>query len=95
MTSFSTGNINAFRIPTGHIVQLDNGVVTSGGFSKSFPTPFPTACQIIVGVVLSTSGLRYSVTGNTTDRTTANMIFIDQNGNGLSGITGGYIAIGH
>ncbi|MFE4112693.1 phage tail protein [Kosakonia sp. YIM B13611] len=100
MSSFITGTVNAFRLPAGHIVQFDSGTTTTGtgtggGFTKSYPTPFPHACLVLVGVAYGTLGYRVSVSTNTSDRTAANMNFVDQNGNGIPGIPVGYIAIGY
>ena len=94
MSSFFTGTVNAFRVPTGHIVQFETGITNSGGFIKSFPTPFPSACLVLIGVVLNATGARAFITANITDRTLANLTFVDQNGNGISNIFVGYIAIG-
>ena len=93
MSSFNTGNTNSFRLPTGHFVQFGSGQTTSGGFTQSYPTPFPTICQALLGVVYSTLGVRAFVATNTSDRTAANMNVVDQNGNGIN-VTVGYIAIG-
>jgi hypothetical protein len=65
----------------------------SGGFTQSYPTPFPNICQALVGVVYSTLGVRAFIATNTSDRTAANMNVVDQNGNGIN-VTVGYIAIG-
>ncbi|WP_430392590.1 phage tail protein [Enterobacter roggenkampii] len=93
MSSFNTGNTNSFRLPTGHFVQIGSGQTISGGFTQSYPTPFPNICQALVGVVYSTLGVRAFITTNTSDRTAANMNVVDQNGNGIN-VTVGYIAIG-
>lgn len=93
MSSFNTGNTNSFRLPTGHIVQMGSGQTVSGGFTQSYPTPFPTICQALLGVVYSTLGVRAFIATNTSDRTAANMNVVDQNGNGIN-VTVGYIAIG-
>ena len=93
MSSFNTGNTNSFRLPTGHFVQFGSGQTTSGGFTQSYPTPFPTICQALLGVVYSTLGVRAFIATNTSDRTAANMNVVDQNGNGIN-VTVGYIAIG-
>ena len=93
MSSFNTGNTNSFRLPTGHFVQFGSGQTTSGGFTQSYPTPFPTICQALLGVIYSTLGVRAFIATNTSDRTAANMNVVDQNGNGIN-VTVGYIAIG-
>ncbi|MEH5891611.1 gp53-like domain-containing protein [Enterobacter roggenkampii] len=93
MSSFNTGNTNSFRLPTGHFVQIGSGQTISGGFTQSYPTPFPNICQALVGVVYSTLGVRAFIATNTSDRTAANMNVVDQNGNGIN-VTVGYIAIG-
>jgi len=93
MSSFSTGNANAFRLPTGHIVQVGSGQTISGGFTQSYPVPFPSICQALIGVVYSTLGVRAFIATNTADRTAANMNVVDTNGNGIN-VTVGYIAIG-
>lgn len=93
MSSFNTGNTNSFRLPTGHFVQIGSGQTISGGFTQSYPTPFPNICQALVGVVYSTLGVRTFIATNTFDRTAANMNVVDQNGNGIN-VTVGYIAIG-
>lgn len=93
MSSFNTGNSNSFRLPTGHFVQFGTGQTISGGFTQSYPTPFPNICQALVGVVYSTLGVRAFIATNTSDRTAANMNVVDQNGNGIN-VTVGYIAIG-
>ena len=93
MSSFNTGNTNSFRLPTGHLVQFGTGQTISGGFTQSYPTPFPNICQALVGVVYSTLGVRAFIATNTSDRTAANMNVVDQNGNGIN-VTVGYIAIG-
>ncbi|MDC7947587.1 phage tail protein [Enterobacter kobei] len=93
MSSFNTGNTNSFRLPTGHFVQIGSGQTISGGFTQSYPTPFPNICQALVGVVYSTLGVRTFIATNTVDRTAANMNVVDQNGNGIN-VTVGYIAIG-
>ncbi|MBA7745196.1 hypothetical protein HV353_21845 (plasmid) [Enterobacter roggenkampii] len=93
MSSFNTGNTNSFRLPTGHFVQFGSGQTISGGFTQSYPTPFPTICQALLGVVYSTLGVRAFIATNTSDRTAANMNVVDQNGNGIN-VTVGYIAIG-
>lgn len=96
MSSFTTGSLNAFKLPTGQIVQVDSGSTgSSGGFVKSYPKPFPNACLGLFGVVYNGIGFRVSVTTNTSDRTAANMNFVDQNGNGLASILVGYIAVGY
>ncbi|MFE4110371.1 hypothetical protein [Kosakonia sp. YIM B13611] len=98
MSSFTTGVDGAFKLPSGHIVQFDNGTTSSGtsggGFTKSFPIPFPNSCLMLIGTAFNFLGQRVSVTTNTSDRTAANMNFVDQNGNGIGGILVGYIAIG-
>ncbi|MDN2488520.1 phage tail protein [Kosakonia sacchari] len=94
MSSFSTGNTNSFRLPTGHIVQFGSGKTISGGFTQSYPVPFPTLCQCLMGVVYSTLGVRTFVATNASDRTAANMNVVDINGNGIN-VTVGYIAIGY
>lgn len=93
MSSFNTGNTNSFRLPTGHFVQFGTGQTVGGGFTQSYPTPFPNICQALVGVVYSTLGVRAFIATNTSDRTAANMNVVDQNGNGIN-VTVGYIAIG-
>ncbi|MGS4481100.1 hypothetical protein ACKUSN_18260 [Enterobacter roggenkampii] len=93
MSSFNTGNTNSFRLPTGHFVPIGSGQTISGGFTQSYPTPFPNICQALVGVVYSTLGVRAFIATNTSDRTAANMNVVDQNGNGIN-VTVGYIAIG-
>ena len=93
MSSFNTGNTGSFRLPTGHFVQVGSGQTISGGFTQSYPTPFPNICQALVGVVYSTLGVRAFIATNTSDRTAANMNVVDQNGNGIN-VTVGYIAIG-
>ncbi|WP_250903126.1 gp53-like domain-containing protein [Enterobacter roggenkampii] len=93
MSSFNTGNTNSFRLPTGHFVQIGSGQTISGGFTQSYPTPFPNICQALVGVVYSTLGVRAFIATNTSDRTAANMNVVDQNGSGIN-VTVGYIAIG-
>ncbi len=93
MSSFNTGNTNSFRLPTGHFVQIGSGQTISGGFTQSYPTPFPSICQALVGVVYSTLGVRAFIATNTSDRTAANMNVVDSNGNGIN-VTVGYIAIG-
>ncbi|HBM0960606.1 TPA: hypothetical protein LT919_002531 [Enterobacter roggenkampii] len=93
MSSFNTGNTNSFRLPTGHLVQFGTGQTISGGFTQSYPTPFPNICMALVGVVYSTLGVRAFIATNTSDRTAANMNVVDQNGNGIN-VTVGYIAIG-
>lgn len=93
MSNFNTGNTNSFRLPTGHFVQIGSGQTISGGFTQSYPTPFPNICQALVGVVYSTLGVRAFIATNTSDRTAANMNVVDQNGNGIN-VTVGYIAIG-
>lgn len=93
MSSFNTGNTNSFRLPTGHFVQIGSGQTISGGFTQSYPTPFPNICQALVGVVYSTLGVRAFIATNTSDRTSANMNVVDQNGNGIN-VTVGYVAIG-
>lgn len=93
MSSFNTGNTNSFRLPTGHFVQIGSGQTISGGFTQSYPTPFPNICQALVGVVYSTLGVRAFIATNTSDRTAANMNVVDQNGNGIN-VTVGYVAIG-
>lgn len=93
MSSFNTGNTGSFRLPTGHFVQVGSGQTISGGFTQSYPTPFPNICQALIGVVYSTLGVRAFIATNTSDRTAANMNVVDQNGNGIN-VTVGYIAIG-
>lgn len=93
MSSFNTGNTSSFRLPTGHFVQVGSGQTISGGFTQSYPTPFPNICQALIGVVYSTLGVRAFIATNTSDRTAANMNVVDQNGNGIN-VTVGYIAIG-
>lgn len=93
MSSFNTGNTNSFRLPTGHFVQFGTGQTVGGGFTQSYPTPFPNICQALVGVVYSTLGVRAFIATNKSDRTAANMNVVDQNGNGIN-VTVGYIAIG-
>lgn len=90
---FNTGNRGSFRMPDGHIVQFDSGPSYGGGFTKSYPTPFPNQCQALIGVVYGGLGTRVFVTANTSDRTAANLNAVDQNGNGVN-VTLGYIAIG-
>ena len=95
MSKFNAGTLSAFKLPTGHIVQFDSGSTLGGGFTKSYPTPFPNSCLVLLGIVYNAIGIRVSVTANTSDRTAANLNFVDQNGNGLSGILVGYLAIGY
>ncbi|NKI73008.1 phage tail protein, partial [Dickeya sp. CFBP 2040] len=97
MHSFSTGSNNAFRLPTGHIVQFDYGVLSGmGGFTKSYPIPFPTTTIALIGIVYNALGVRWVATPNVFDRTTANINFVDSvTGNALTGITVGYLAIGY
>ncbi|WP_279455144.1 gp53-like domain-containing protein [Escherichia coli] len=94
MSSFNTGNTNSFRLPTGHFVQFGSGQTISGGFTQSYPTPFPTICQALLGVVYSTLGVRSFIATNTSDRAAANMNVVDTNNNWIN-VTVGYIAIGH
>ncbi len=93
MSSFNTGNTNSFRLPTGHFVQFGTGQTVGGGFTQAYPTPFPNICQVLIGVVYSTLGVRAFIATNTSDRTAANMNVVDSNGNGIN-VTVGYIAIG-
>lgn len=99
MSKFNAGTLSAFKLPTGHIVQFDSGSTSTGtgggGFTKSYPTPFPNSCLVLLGIVYNSLGIRVSVTANTSDRTAANLNFVDQNGNGLAGILVGYLAIGY
>lgn len=94
MSYFSLSMLPAFRLPTGHIIQMDSGIVNGGGFVKPFPTPFPSGVLVLIGIVYGTLGIRFSATSNVSDRRAANINFVDQNGNGLSNSTVGYLAIG-
>lgn len=95
MASFSTGLTKAFKLPSGFIVQFDSGTTVTGGLTKSYPIPFPNQCMALIGNFYSTLGQRVSMVTNSSDRTAANMNVVDQNGNGVSGATVGYIAIGY
>jgi hypothetical protein len=92
--SFSLGVTGAFKLPTGIIVQWDTGATASGGFTKSFPTPFPNQCLALIPAIYSGLGASYSVVANTSNRLQANINVVNSNGNGVSGITVGYIATG-
>lgn len=95
MASFNSGSANAFRLPTGHFVQYDSGVSNLGGVSKAYPVPFPTSCEALIGIIYSPTPVRAFVSSNISGRTTAFLTVVDPNGNGISGITVGYIAIGY
>lgn len=95
MSSFTTGVIKAFKLPTGHIVQFDSGVSDLGGVVKSYPIPFPTACDALIGIIYSATAVKAFVSSNISGTINAYLTVIDPNGNGISGITVGYIAIGH
>ncbi|MGM3173732.1 phage tail protein [Dickeya lacustris] len=92
-----SGTLGAFRLPSGHLVQFDSGVLNNvGGFTKSYPAPFPNATLVLIGVMYGTLGFRWVATPNTFDRTAANINFVDAvTGNGMTGQTVGYLAIGY
>ncbi|SLM61281.1 MULTISPECIES: phage tail protein [Dickeya] len=92
-----SGTLGAFRLPSGHLVQFDSGVLNNvGGFTKSYPVPFPNATLVLIGVMYGTLGLRWVATPNTFDRSAANINFVDATtGNGMTGQTVGYLAIGY
>ena len=95
MSKFSAGSSNAFKLPTGHIVQFDTGTVVSGGFTKTYPTPFPTATIVLIGIVYGATGFTWTATPNTFDRTAANINFTNSSGNALTNQPVGYLAIGY
>lgn len=92
---FSLGVGGAFKLPTGTIVQWDEGVTASGGFTKNYPVPFPNQCLVLTPVVYSTLGSAYSVLANKSSKTQANFNVVNTSGSGISGISAGYIAIGY
>ncbi len=95
MSKFNAGSSNAFKLPTGHIVQFDTGTVVAGGFTKAYPTPFPTATIILIGIVFGATGFAWTATPNTFDRTAANINFTNSSGNALTNQPVGYLAIGY
>ncbi|MCK7149732.1 hypothetical protein L8O47_02190 [Enterobacter roggenkampii] len=92
---FSLGVTGAFKLPTGNIVQWDEGFTASGGFTKNYPVPFPNQCLVLIPVVYSTLGAAYSVLANKSSKTQANFNVVNTSGAGVSGISAGYIAIGY
>lgn len=92
---FSLGVTGAFKLPTGTIVQWDEGFTASGGFTKNYPVPFPNQCLVLTPVVYSTLGAAYSVLANKSSKTQANFNVVNASGSGVSGISAGYIAIGY
>ncbi|WP_309175842.1 gp53-like domain-containing protein [Enterobacter roggenkampii] len=92
---FSLGVTGAFKLPTGTIVQWDEGFTASGGFTKNYPVPFPNQCLVLTPVVYSTLGAAYSVLANKSSKTQANFNVVNTSGSGVSGISAGYIAIGY
>lgn len=92
---FSLGVNNAFRMPTGAIVQWDQGTTLSGGFTKNYPVPFPNECLALIPVVYSTIGVPCIAIANKSNRLQANINVVDPVGNGVTGISLGYITIGY
>ncbi|WP_253282751.1 phage tail protein [Cedecea davisae] len=95
VSSFSTGDSHAFRLPTGHIVQFGTGTVEAGGFTKSYPIPFPRATIVLIGIVYGSMGFTWTATPNTFDRAAANINFTNSTGNALTNQPVGYLAVGY
>ncbi|WP_395304462.1 phage tail protein [Enterobacter sp. ECC-019] len=93
---FSLGVTGAFLLPTGTIVQWDEGVTASNGaLVKSYPTPFPSACLALIPTIYNSSGTRIFATPNKSSKTQVTINTADINGSGVAGVNVGYIAIGY